>query len=149
MTYEQWTNEGAVMICRRCQRPGLLGEVRDGVPPPHFARIECQQCGTFYDWLRAPKNEDRRKRTPATERERIWQEYGGHCAHCGQPAEFFDSQRIERTVQHVPPHCVAGDGARLIPYCGPCNAHSEWMRRNWTRLREAIESLVARVGHDF
>lgn len=145
MTLDHWVQNGADLVCKRCKAKGAMQETRDPdqVAPPHFGKVYCLECGSFFDWLRAPENNTRRKTISRERREEVWREYGNHCAHCGQPRSWFESIRVAITIQHAPPVCVVGeDAARQIPYCDPCNAHAEWMRRNATHVRTTVEALA-------
>ncbi|HUU97625.1 MAG TPA: hypothetical protein VM487_17960 [Phycisphaerae bacterium] len=138
MTENEFHERRSELSCKRCGSSGL---VLRQAPPPHEGMISCADCDAWFDWVKKPENADKRPKLKAGTIARVWSAWGGVCACCNMSTASLERLGIERTVQHVPAFKQAGDSARLIPFCGWCQA------RGAAEMKR-METLLKRIDGD-
>lgn len=123
------TAELAAAECKRCGQIGgkmrvVLGELGQG---PHFARVDCRDCGAFIDWIGypdAPAKPDRRK-----SRKKL-RDLGDRCEICLRHRD--ELPKPEQLEVHHALEAAADDGTddreNLRVYCSACHAIVNWLR---------------------
>ena len=85
----------------------------------------------------------KRKRIPATDRLRVFNKYGGHCAYCGKKIEYKDMQ-----VDHL--QAIWNGGADAIgnymPACRRCNHYKRG--NSLEAFRAMIEAIPQKLQRD-
>lgn len=121
------TAELAAATCKSCSNIGGKMTVVLGEAGPHFARINCQLCGAFIDWISypdTPAKTDRRK-----SRKKL-RDLGDRCEICLRHRDELP-QRESLEVHHVlevGTDSGTDDLANLRVYCSACHAMVNWLR---------------------
>lgn len=139
---ETMTAELAAAQCKRCGHIGASMTVVLGEAGPHFAKVNCKECGAFIEWVSypvaAPKN-DRRK-----SRKRL-RDLGDRCEICLRHRD--DLPTGEKLEAHHVLEVVADDGKddreNLRAYCSACHAMVNWIRTYFGHYHESTASAVA------
>ena len=134
------TAELAIAACKRCGNIGAsMTFVRD--KGPHFARINCQNCNAFIDWVSYPAPTAKNNRRKSRKKLR---DLGDRCEICLRHRNQLPAgETLE--VHHVL-EVAADDGtdahANLRPYCSACHSLVNWTRTyfgHYTTERAAAE----------
>jgi HNH endonuclease len=124
---ETMTAELAAATCKSCGSIGGKMEVVLGIQGPHFARVNCQACGAWIDWVgypvAAPKSDRRKSRKKL-------RDLGDRCEICLRHLDELP-RPVKLEVHHVL-EVVADDGPddreNLRVYCSACHAMVNWVR---------------------
>jgi hypothetical protein len=124
---ETITAELAAATCKSCGSIGGKFQFVFDQGSPHFARVDCRQCGAWIDWVKfpdAPPKGDRRK-----SRKKL-RDLGDRCEICLRHRDELPApDHLE--VHHVL-EVVADDGMddreNLRVYCSACHAMVNWIR---------------------
>jgi hypothetical protein len=121
------TAELAAATCKQCAQIGGKMTVVLGEAGPHFARVNCQACGAFIDWIGypdAPAKSDRKK-----SRKKL-RDLGDRCEICLRHRDDLPPKE-SLEVHHVL-EVAADDGddelKNLRLYCSACHSHVTWAR---------------------
>lgn len=126
MQYDHETFRSGIagLPCRQCGEIGQK-DVRILADGPHFARINCGQCGAFVDWLSfPPERAAQRRRT----RPRI-RRGDARCELCLRAAQDLPLEK-SLVEHHVDEHAMGGEDApeNTRVYCTACHALVHWLR---------------------
>jgi hypothetical protein len=123
---ETITAELAAKSCKRCGHIGA-GMTFAFLDTPHFARLDCNGCGAFIEWVGhpdAPPKRDRRK-----SRKKL-PDLGERCEICLRHRD--DLPPPEQLEVHHVLEVAADDGTdetqNLRVYCSACHSMVNWMR---------------------
>jgi HNH endonuclease len=114
---------------------------------PHFARVDCRQCGSWIDWVKfpdGPAKGDRRK-----SRKKL-RDLGDRCEICLRHRdELPAAEQLE--VHHVL-EVAADDGTddreNLRVYCSACHAMVNWIRTYFGHYHPAVAPHGVNVASD-
>jgi HNH endonuclease len=124
---ETMTAELAAATCKRCGHIGGSMRVVLDLTPPHFARVDCKNCGAFIDWVRWPTAAPRKDRRRSRKRLR---DLGDRCEICLRHRD--DLPAPEQLEVHHVLEVAADDGTddqeNLRVYCSACHAIVNWLR---------------------
>jgi hypothetical protein len=94
---------------------------------PHFARVDCRQCGAWIDWVKYPEEVPKRDRRKSRKKLR---DLGDRCEICLRHRDELPAPE-QLTVHHVL-EVAADDGSdeeeNLRVYCSACHAMVNWAR---------------------
>jgi hypothetical protein len=120
------TAELAAKQCKQCGHIGA-GITMTFLEGPHFARLNCNACHAFIEWVSKPDATPQRERKKS--RKKI-DDLGDHCEICLRHRDELPSQQT-LTVHHVL-EVVADDGGdeleNLRLYCSACHSMVNWIR---------------------
>lgn len=121
------TAELAAATCRRCGSIGGKMQFVLDQDSPHFARVDCRECGAWIDWVRFP---DAAPKTDRRKSRKKLRDLGDRCELCLRHRnELPEPQQLQ--VHHVL-EVVADDGTdddgNLRVYCSACHAIVNWIR---------------------
>jgi hypothetical protein len=120
------TAELAAKQCKQCGRIGAKITLAF-LDTPHFARLNCNGCGAFIEWVSKPDAPDKKDRRKSRKKLR---DLGARCEICLRHRdELPPQQKLE--VHHVL-EVAADDGSddrdNLRAYCSACHAMVNWVR---------------------
>lgn len=119
----------AELAAKQCKQCGYIGAgiTMTFLEGPHFARLNCNSCHAFIEWVAKPDATPQRDRKKS--RKKI-DELGDHCEICLRHRDDLPPQQTLQ-VHHVL-EVVADDGgdelANLRLYCSACHSMVNWMR---------------------
>ena len=113
------------LTCKHCGSVGASASIMLG--GPHFARVNCDTCGRFIDWLGWPTDQPRTDRRKSRKKLRT---LGGRCELCLRHKDELPApEKLE--VHHVLEK-AADDGSdeeeNLRVYCNACHSLVNWLR---------------------
>lgn len=114
----------ATLPCRQCGSIGGIATIeREG---PHFARVECESCGYWIDWLGWPPDPQRERRATTRRIERLGDD---RCELCLR-ARFELPPPAQLETHHVIQVEAGGtdEPGNLRVYCTPCHRLVHWAR---------------------
>lgn len=132
MTKKEFDEEKDSLDCRHCGAFGFLFAQKGA--PPHGWEVKCSNCGASNLYLKMEKNKDKRSPLKYGTADKVWEEYGNHCAFCGLSSRQIKDLGTFRTVQHVPPYKDVGHDGKLIPLCAWCQSDSAALMKRLTAL---------------
>ena len=110
----------ATAICKYCQSPNLI-LVTEGIPPPHYGKTICSDCGKFQTWERKP-DQDKAKR-PANHLNLVHKLGLDYCELCLR--KEYQLPRPEILVaHHIIEYSDGGtdDPLNILIVCSSCHA---------------------------
>jgi hypothetical protein len=138
-------SELAIAGCKRCSNIGASMTIVLGETGPHFARINCKNCGAFIEWVSypkaAPKNDRRKSRKKL-------RHLGDRCEIC---LRHRDELPADETIEvHHVLEVVADDGtdalANLRAYCIACHSLVNWARTYFGHYSTAVTAAEAAIS---
>jgi hypothetical protein len=124
---ETITAELAAATCKRCGSIGGKMWFVFDQGSPHFARVDCRECGAFIDWVRFP---DAAPKTDRRKSRKKLRDLGDRCEICLRHRDELPTpEQLE--VHHVL-EVGADDGTNdrenLRVCCSACHAMVNWIR---------------------
>jgi hypothetical protein len=142
------TAELAAAQCKRCGRIGGKMTIVVEQGSPHFARVDCRDCGAWIDWVKYPAIEPKKDRRKSRKKLR---DLGDRCEIClRHKDELPHPQKLQ--VHHVL-EVVADEGRdddeNLRVYCSACHALVNWVRTYFGHYHPApADQLVPSESSD-
>lgn len=112
--------------CSRCGHLNGRGRLVECAQGPHYARIVCPQCESFWDWVSAPERENGKR--PAAHRNLVKRFGRGFCEMClRKESELGESFFVGH---HVHEYHDGGDPSRENVWilCKGCERLVHWAR---------------------
>lgn len=141
MRWIDFQDQQPLLRCKQCSKTAIVITELDVAP--HYAKAFCVDCGTFFDWIRAPENDAQRLRLPRGTKDAIWGEWDGRCVACNMHAVDLARLGIARTVQHTPPYRDAAHSGRLLPFCDECQQDATRAQRRHERFLRKLDRADA------
>jgi hypothetical protein len=120
------TAELAAKSCKRCDHIGA-GMTFTFTEGPHFARLNCNGCGSFIEWVSLPDAPAKPNRRRSRKKLR---DLGDRCEICLRHRD--ELPKPEQLEVHHALEVEADDGTddleNLRAYCSACHAMVNWVR---------------------
>jgi RNase P subunit RPR2 len=133
------TAELAAATCKRCGRIGGKMTILLGEGSPHFARVDCRECGAWIDWVKFPDAAPKRDRRKSRKKLR---DLGDRCEICLRHRDELPPQQ-QLEVHHVL-EVATDDGTddrdNLRAYCSACHAMVNWVRTYFGHYHSEVAS---------
>jgi HNH endonuclease len=123
---ETITAELAAKQCKQCGHIGA-GMTLTFTEGPHFARLNCNQCGAFLEWVSMPDAAPKRDRRKSRKK---LPDLGDRCEICLRHRDELPSpEKLEvHHVLEVSADEGTDDLGNLRVYCSACHAMVSWIR---------------------
>ena len=129
------TAELAATTCKQCGHIGA-GMTFTFTEGPHFARLNCNSCHAFIEWVSHPDAPPKRERRKSRKK---LPDLGDRCEIC--PRHRDELPRPDELQVHHVLEVVADDGpddlSNLRAYCSACHSMVNWMRTYFGHYHDA------------